>query len=245
MSVCVTGGSTGIGRAIAERFAGEGVDVFVNYHADDSAAAEAGAAIEARGGRAHLVKADVGTPEGVPLLIERVAAKVDRLDQLVHAAAKAVPGPLLEAEWSELTDSAAVNGLALVRICREALPLLGHGSSVFYLTSKGSQSVIRDYGCLGVTKALGEHVVRHLAYELAPHGVRVNSVSPGPLDTAAFRAMFPDNWERLLVGAAKANPSGRGVEMSDVADVVELFSRPEFAMVQGQTITIDGGISLT
>ena len=90
MAICVTGGSSGLGRAIAERFARTGTDVFVNYHANDAAAEEAVAAVEAAGGVAHLVKADVGTRRGRRELIGAVTEKVDRLDQLVHCAAKAV-----------------------------------------------------------------------------------------------------------------------------------------------------------
>ncbi|HYC81488.1 MAG TPA: SDR family NAD(P)-dependent oxidoreductase, partial [Solirubrobacterales bacterium] len=97
MAILVTGGSSGLGRAIAERFARdgndsarEGTDVFVNYHANDEAAAEAEAAIAAAGGTPHLIKADVGTVDGVREVMEVVRAHTDRLDQLVHCAAKAV-----------------------------------------------------------------------------------------------------------------------------------------------------------
>jgi NAD(P)-dependent dehydrogenase (short-subunit alcohol dehydrogenase family) len=244
VAICITGGSSGIGRAIAERFATEGNDVFVNFHANDGAAAETRSAIESRGARCHLIKSDVGSPEGVRTLIERVAGRVERLDQLVHAAAYAVPGSLLTVGWQELNASVAVNGLALVSLVREALPLLESGSTVFYVTSRGAQAAIRDYGPLGVGKALGEHVVRHLAVEVAGRGVRVNSISPGALDTAAFRSMFPESWEKVLAGAARANPSGRALEFDDVAGMVEMLARPEFSMVQGQTITVDGGLSL-
>jgi enoyl-[acyl-carrier protein] reductase III len=216
----------------------------MNYHADDAAAQEAAAAVKAAGGIPHLVKADVGTPEGVRTLVSSVRGHVSRLDQLVHCAAKTITGPLLEAEPTQLSESVAVNGLALVHLVREALPLLERGSTVFYLSSRGARSVIPNYGTLGIAKALAEHTVRYLAVELAPRGVRVLTVSPGPLDTVAFRSMFPDNWKERLAAAAKANPSGRGVELEDAAATVELLSRPELAMLQGQTISVDGGLSL-
>lgn len=245
MAICVTGGSSGIGRAIAERFADPGADVFINYHADDDSAAVAGAAIEERGARAHLVKADVSRPAGAEALAAAVSAKVERLDQFVHAAAKPVPGPLLEVEWEDLQESVLLNGLALIGLVRASLSLLGPGSSVFYITSRGSQTAIRGYGGLGIGKALGEHIVRHLATEMAPRGVRVNSICPGPLDTKAFRAMFPDHAEKILAGAARSNPSGRPLGFDDVAALVATICEPGFEMVQGQTITVDGGLSLS
>lgn len=244
MAICVTGGSSGLGRAIAERFARSGTDVFINYHADDEAAAEAVDAVEAAGGVAHLVKADVGTVDGARELIGAVGERVDRLDQLVHCAAKAITGPLLEISPEDLRESIAVNGLGLVNLVREALPLMGEGSTVFYVSSRGARFVIPDYGSLGSAKALGEHLVRYLAREVAPHGVRVLTVAPGAVDTAAFRAMFPDTWEERLAAAAAANPMGRGVTGEDCAALVEMLANPELTMVQGQTITADGGASL-
>ncbi|UGS34747.1 SDR family oxidoreductase [Capillimicrobium parvum] len=244
MTICVTGGSSGLGRAIAERFAAEGGDVFINYHADDDAAQAAAAAVEAAGGRPHVVKADMGTTEGVETLIGAVRERTDRLDQLVHCAAMAVTGSLLETDPETLTRSITVNGLALVALVRAALPLMGPGSNVVYLTSRGARFAIPNYGTLGTAKALGEHIVRYLAVECAPHGIRVNSVSPGPVETAAFRAMFPGNYRDRLDAAAKANPSGRGIELEDAAELVWALTRPELAMVQGQTVTVDGGLSL-
>jgi enoyl-[acyl-carrier protein] reductase III len=244
MAICITGGSSGLGRGIAERFARTGTDVFINYHANDAAADEAAAAVEAAGGVPHLVKADVGTAGGCAEVIGAVREKVDRLDQLVHGAAKAQTGSLLEMSSADLRESIAVNGIALVDLVREALPIMGEGSTVFYLSSRGARFVIPSYGSLGTAKALGEHIVRYLAREVASQGVRVMTVAPGAVDTAALRAMFPDTYEERLEAAAKANPMGRGVTVEDCAALVEMLSNPELTMVQGQTITADGGASL-
>lgn len=251
MAILVTGGSSGLGRAIAERFAGggidsarEGADVFVNYHANDEAAAAAEAAIAAAGGTPHLIKADVGTVAGVREVMDVVRAHADRLDQLVHCAAKAVNGPLLELDPEELRESVILGGLTLVDLIREAGPLLGRGSTAFYLSSRGGRFVIPEYGALGTAKALGEHVVRYLAKELGPRGIRVFTIAPGAVDTAALRAMFPDTYQDRLAAAAAANPLGRGVEMDDAAALVEALCDPRLEMVNGQTIAVDGGHSL-
>jgi len=244
MSICITGGSSGVGRAVAERFAAPGVDVFVNYHSDDEAAAEAGAAIEAAGGTAHLVKADIGSLEGVQQLVAAVSAEVDRLDQLVHAAAMAVPGELIEIDGDALDAAVRTNGTSLAHLVREALPLLGDGSSVLFVTSAGSSKALPGYGGLGAPKALAEHLARYLAREVAPRGARVNCISPGPLDTTARRRMFPDTWEERLEMQRENTPAGRTLRIEEVAEVVELLSRPAFAMMQGQVITLDGGLTL-
>jgi enoyl-[acyl-carrier protein] reductase III len=244
MAICVTGGSSGIGRAIAERFAVPGAEVFVNYHADEEAAAEAAAAIAARGASAHLIKADVGEAAGIRAVVDAVAAKTDRLDQLVHAAGLAVSGRLIDIDAATLDRAVAVNGTSFGHLVREALPLLGEGSSVFFVTSAGSTRALANYGALGAPKALAEHMARYLATELAPRGIRVNCISPGPLDTTARRRMFPDTWEERLVEQTAANPCGRALTFDDVAGVVELMAHADFQMTVGQVITIDGGLTL-
>jgi enoyl-[acyl-carrier protein] reductase III len=244
VSILITGGSTGIGRGIAVHMAKDGNDVFINYAHNDEAAAEAAAMVEERGGHAHVIKADVGTRLGVRDLVAEVSKRTERLDQIVHCAAAAVPGPLLEVDPDDIAYAVQVNALSLIDVVREALPLLGRGSCVFMISSRGGRIVVPDYGPLGIPKALADHIIRYMAIELAPRGIRANMIAPGALDTPAYRAMFPDTYEQRLAAAAAANPSGRGLEFQDVAGVIERLSGPEFAMVQGQYIAVDGGTSL-
>jgi NAD(P)-dependent dehydrogenase (short-subunit alcohol dehydrogenase family) len=244
MAILVTGGSTGIGRAIAVRFARDGNDVFVNYNSNDEAAAETAGMIAERGGTAHLLKADVGSPEAVAAMLNEVREKVDQLDQIVHCAAKPVKGSLLDADRDEIAKSVAVNGMALIDVVREALPIMVRGSSVFFVSSRGGRTVVPNYGPMGIPKALGDHIIRYLAVDLAARGIRANIVAPGALETPAFRAVFPDNYAERLAASAAANPSGRALEFDDVAAVVEHLAGPEFSMVQGQYFAIDGGITL-
>lgn len=244
MAIVVTGGSSGIGRAIAEHFAAPGVDVVVNYANDQAAADETAAAIEAKGGKPLVVRADMGTLDGIRTLAEAVRSEVGKVDQLVHSAASTASGPLLGLDPEAYEQSIRVNGTALVHLCRELGDLLDRGSTVFYVTSRGARYVIPGYGSLGTAKALAEHVVRYLAVELAPRGIRVNSISPGAVDTKAFRNMFPDTYEQRLAAAAAANPSGRGLRIEECGALVELLASPACEMVTGQTVTIDGGASL-
>jgi enoyl-[acyl-carrier protein] reductase III len=244
MTVLVTGGSSGIGRAVAEHWGARGESVVVNYHADDTAAAETAAAVTAAGGTPHLVKADVGTADGVAAVVDGVRAVTDSLDLYVHCAALAVTGAALTIDPARLAQAIAVNGTSLVPLTQGLLPVLRRGSSLVYVSSRGARSYVPNYVALGPSKSLGEALVRYLAVELAPRGVRANTVSAGALDTPAFRTMFGDQAQARLEGAAKANPSGRGVELADVVAAIEWISSPGAAMVQGQTLMVDGGISL-
>lgn len=244
MTVLVTGGSSGIGRAVAERWAALGHDVVINYHANEEAAREAATAVTAAGGRAHLVKADVGTPDGVDAVVRGVTAVTESLDLYVHCAALAVTGGALTIDPARLAHAVAVNGTALISLTQGLLPSLGPGSSIVYVSSRGSRVYVPSYVALGPTKALGEALIRYLAVELAPRGVRANTVSAGALDTPAFRTMFGAQAEQRLEAAAHANPSGRGLELSDVVSAIEWVTSPSAAMVQGQTVMVDGGISL-
>lgn len=243
MSILVTGGSKGIGRAICIAFAADGADVFVNYHRDDAAAEETATAIRDAGGHPHLVRGSVATVEGAREVLAEVARHTDRLDQLVYAAVDPLAGPVLEMDPDRFTEAVTLNGIGLLYSVQAALPLLGRGSSVFFLSSRGSNVVISNYAAVGTSKAFGEALVRYLAKDLAPRGVRVNTVSAGPLDTAAIRTVLPDA-EARLAAAAAANPSGRGLAFDDVTAAVRWLASDGASMVQGQLLFVDGGLYL-
>ena len=243
MSILITGGSKGIGRAIGVEFARGGTNVFLNYLRDDAAAKEAAQAVRDAGGQPHLVRGNVGTPAGAQAVMAQVRQRTDRLDQLVHGAVDPLAGSVLDMDPAQFTEAVELNGLGLLYVVQAALPLLARGSSVFFLSSRGSNVVVPNYAALGTSKALGKSLVRYLAKELAPRGVRANTVSAGPLDTAAIRTVLPDADERLAA-AARANPSGRGLEFSDVSRAVRWLASEDATMVQGQVIFVDGGLYL-
>ena len=243
MTILITGGSKGIGRAIGVEFARDGADVFLNYRRDDDAAEEAAQAVRDAGGHPHLVRGDVATPEGARQVVAQVGERTDRIDQLVHGAVDPLAGPVVEMDPVRFTEAVQLNGLGLLYMAQAALPLLARGSSIFFLSSRGSNVVVPNYAALGTSKALGESLVRYLAKELAPRGIRANTVSAGPLDTAAIRTVLPDAEERLAA-AARANPSGRGLEFSDVSRAVRWLASEDATMIQGQVVFVDGGLYL-
>lgn len=131
-------------------------------------------------------------------------------------------------EWPKVTQ---VSTLALIDIVSECLPLLGRGSTILGVSSRGLMHTVPNYSALGTTKAFTESLIRYLAIELAPRGIRANVNSPATLDTSAFRAMFlGDEADKRQNAFAEANPGDRGLEMSDVVSVVDFLAggvRPE------------------
>lgn len=244
MAVLVTGGTKGIGLAAAARLAIPGDKAFLNFHSDREAAERAGERLAELGAEPVLLQEDVGTPRGCRRLLDAVAEQTDRLDQLVHCAVDPLSGATLELDPDRFAAAVSTNGSALLYLAQAASPLLVRGSTIFFLTSRGGSSALPRYAAVGAAKALGESLVRYLALELAPRGVRINAVLAGPLATDAFRAVFAEGAEQRLSELNAANPSGRGLELEDVADAIAFLASPEAEMIQGQVITVDGGNSL-
>jgi enoyl-[acyl-carrier protein] reductase III len=241
MAVLITGGTKGIGFAIARRFATEGAEVFLAYREDAASAAAAVAEIERRGGRAVAIQADVGSPQGARRLIDDVAARTDRLDLMVHGAVKVLVGPLLDLDQDELAQAITVNGTSLVFLTKAALPLFKQGGSIIFLSSRGSRQNVASYAAIGAGKALAESLARYLVPELAPRGIRINCIAPGTLDTEAVRNLFGENTDAFLASEAAGNPSGRNVTHDDYIGLVAFLASPAASMIQGQVIFVNGG----
>jgi enoyl-[acyl-carrier protein] reductase III len=237
-SVLVTGGSRGIGRAIALRFAARGAKrIAIGYLRNDRAAEETAEELRAAGAEAILVRGNV-TSERV---LEEVEA-LGPLDVLVHNAATGVIRPALETEPKHWEWTLTANARALLDLARVTVPQMQSGASIVGISSLGAQRVLENYALVGTSKAALESLVRYLAVELAPSGIRVNGVSAGVVETDALKH-FP-NREEMVEHSTKRTPVGRLVEPEDVADAVEFLCSPAAKMVCGQTLIVDGGFSL-
>jgi enoyl-[acyl-carrier protein] reductase III len=236
-SVLVTGGSRGIGKAIALRLASLGATrVAVGYMRGDRPAEEAAAELRALGAEPTLVRGNVASTR----VAEEVAA-LGPLDVLVHAAATGVIKPALETEDKHWDWTLSANARALLSLTRAAAPAMPEGSSIVAISSLGSVRVLDNYSLVGASKAALEALVRYLAVELAPRGIRVNAVSAGVVETGALEH-FPNKDAMLEMGVR--NPVGRLVSPEDVAGVVAFLCSPDADMIRGQVVVIDGGWSL-
>ena len=244
MAILVTGGTKGIGLAIALRLAKPGETMAVAYHSDEAAAADAKAQIARTGARAAAIRADVGTIDGCADLMSQIAALDGGPLHLIHSAAMIYPTTLLDADLEVFTLAVQTNGLSLLYLVQKALPLLDRGSSVVFITSAGARAAISTrYGALGTGKALAEAIIRYLVLELAPRGVRINAVAPGLVHTTSVAAMVGGEAAALALveRAARTNPSGRASRDSDYTSLVEYLLSPEAEFVQGQVIQASGG----
>ena len=236
-SVFVTGGSRGIGKAIALRFASLGATrVAIGYLRADQAAEAAAAELRERGAEPVLVRGNVSSDR---VLAE--AAALGPLDVLVHNAATGVIRPALETEDKHWDWTMTANARALLALARAVAPEMPSGSSIVAISSLGSHRVLDNYTLVGTSKAALEALIRYLAVELAPRGIRANAVSGGVVDTGALEH-FPNKHEMLRFGSD--NPGGRLVTPDDIAAAVTFLCSPEAEMIRGQTVIVDGGYSL-
>jgi enoyl-[acyl-carrier protein] reductase III len=238
-SVLVTGGSRGIGKGIALRFAELGAArVGVSYLRNDRAAEDTAKELQELGAEPVLLRGNIGNPEKAAALVEQIGA----LDVIVSNAATGVIRPALEIEEKHWDWTLNANARALLTLVRHAASSLQPGASVVAISSLGSTRVLDDYVVVGVSKAALEALVRYLAVELAPRGVRVNAVSAGLVETGALE--YFNNRDEMLEYYKRRTPAGRLVGPRDVADAVCFLASPAADMIRGQTVVVDGGYSI-
>ena len=246
MAILITGGTKGIGHAIAKRLAREGENVFLVYHSDNAAALDAKSTLETQGATVQLIKADVGTIEGAQAIHNAVAANGATLTGIVHAAAMIYPTNLLEADLTKFKQAVETNGLSLLYLVQKLLPTMDRGTSIVFISSMGARIPSPFYGALGVGKAVAETILRYLVTELAPKGIRINAVAPGLVETSSVANMVgsEEAAQRVFEKAAKTNPSGRLSKDSDYASLVEYLLTPDAEFIQGQVIAATGGVGV-
>jgi enoyl-[acyl-carrier protein] reductase III len=240
----VTGSSRGIGKATAIRLAEVGYDVVVNYARSKSAALETAAEIEKLGRKAFVVRANVGDVNKIKSMFEQIEQEFGRLDVFINNAASGVMRPIMELEESHWDWTLNINSKALLFCAQQAAKLMekNNGGKIISISSLGSIRYFDNYTAVGVSKAAVEALTRYLAVELAPKNIVVNAVSGGAIDTDAL-THFP-NRDEMLAKAKRKTPAGRMVEIGDIVNMIEFLISGKADMVRGQTIIVDGGISI-
>jgi enoyl-[acyl-carrier protein] reductase III len=246
----VTGSSRGIGRSTATRLAREGAAVVVHYRREEDLAREVVAEIEGLGGRAVAERADLEDEEAIARLFAAVRERFGALDVLVANAAATSFRPLLEAETRHVRRTYAITVDAFLRAVREAVPLMeGRGGAILAVSGFDSFRVVEGHGVLGSAKAAMETLVRYLAVELAPRGIRVNGVNPGYIETDsartyAERTFGADEVARRRAEWVATTPAGRIADPAEIASVIAFLASAEASFVYGQTLVADGGLTL-
>lgn len=236
MNVLVTGGSRGIGRAIACKLARPGGTVVINYLRNDAAARETALMVEDLGATAIVVQADVRSEKD----LKRLGTAVDSVDVLVHNAAVGAMKPykkLRTSHWDLTLESSLRPFWLLTKIVT-----MNEGGSVIGISSMGSQRHIPGYIAMGAAKGGLEAMTRQLAVELAPQKVRVNTVCGGLIETDTLAYLTEGG--KMLDFAREYTPLGRAGTPEDMACAVAMLVSPDARWVTGQVLVVDGGLSL-
>jgi NAD(P)-dependent dehydrogenase (short-subunit alcohol dehydrogenase family) len=242
-TVLITGGTRGIGRAVALHVAKQyGGTVIMSYLQRHDDAHDAARAVTAAGARPVLIQANLAFPDDVERLCGSVREHTNALHGIVHCAATTNFKRPLDLQPRHLDAIVHMNVTSFLDVVRELAGLLTAGASIVALSSMGSQRVVPNYAAMGVAKAALESLVRYLASDMAPSGVRVNAVAAGLVVTGSTQSM-PDH-ERLVDEVVRHTPLGRLGTAADVADVVGFLLSDASAWITGQVITADGGLTL-
>jgi NAD(P)-dependent dehydrogenase (short-subunit alcohol dehydrogenase family) len=241
----ITGSSRGIGRALALTLARDGAGVVVNFNRNADLAAATVGEIEATGGRAFAVQANMEEPEAIDALFDRIEKEFGRLDFFVSNAAASSFKKIVDLKAHNLDRSYALNVRAFVLGAQRAVKLMDWGGRIAVLSSYGSVRAYPTYANLGSNKAAVEAWVRYMAVEFAPRGINVNAVSGGLIDTESC-AYFYEKVPGMapIAGVLEKIPKARMGSAQEVADTIAFLLAPESEYITGQTICVDGGLSV-
>ncbi|WP_447529394.1 SDR family oxidoreductase [Vreelandella sp. TE19] len=234
----VTGGSRGIGASIAKKLASDGFAVVVNFTSNTKAAAQVVEEIEASGGQAHAVQADIADAQAVRALFDATLAQWGRLDVLVNNAGIMKLAPLAEMDEGDVDAQIDTNLKGSINTLREAAKHLEDGGRIVNLSTSVVGLKLENYAVYAATKAAVETLSAILAKELRGRSITVNAVAPGPTATDLF---LKGKSDELIERLAKMPPLERLAEPEDIANVVAFLASPAGGWVNGQTLRANGG----
>jgi enoyl-[acyl-carrier protein] reductase III len=242
-TVLITGGTRGIGRAVALNLAKvyQG-RMWLNFLHNETEAERTRSMVESEGAKAEVIKANMAFEEDIERMCSEVAGSTSKLDCIVHCAALTNFRQPMDLKPRHLDRVLHMNVTPLLTIVQQLKPLLHSGSTIVAISSLGSIRVVPYYTAMGVAKAGLEALVRYLAQDLAPLGVRVNAVSGGLMANESL-TMIPGIHEMSQAIEART-PMGRLGTPEEIADIVEFLVSPRSSWIVGQTLIADGGFSL-
>jgi 3-oxoacyl-[acyl-carrier protein] reductase len=235
----VTGGSRGIGAAIAKRLAADGAKVAITYSKDHKAASSVVKTIELDGGKAVAIQADAADAAAVKAAVEKTIATFGQLDVLVNNAGTAIPKPLEETTLEEMNRVIDINVRGVFVATQEALKHMKSGGRIIMIGSAvGERVAAPGLVPYAGTKGAVKMFTQALAREIGKRGITVNNVQPGPIDTDLNPAS--GDWAVPQVAATALNRYGQADE---VAAMVAFVAGPESSYITGANLTVDGGMN--
>ena len=235
----ITGGDSGIGRAVAIAYAREGADVLISYLEEDDDAEDTARHVDAAGQRAVLVRGDISSPDHCRLVVAQAMEAFGRIDVLVSNAAYQMTHETIEEISDEEWDyTFRTNVSALFYLCKAALPHMKAGGSIIGSSSVNSDMPSPTLAPYAATKAAIANFCASLAQLLGERGIRVNSVAPGPIWTPLIPATMP---EEKVEGFGKQVPMGRAGQPAELAPVYVMLASDEASYVSGARVAVTGG----
>ncbi len=238
----ITGGSRGIGKAIAIKLADKGANTVITFFRSRDKAEETVREIEQLGIKCMALRANVKDRDSVLKIFEKLKNEFGRLDFLIFNAALgffSTTRDFPEEKWDMTIEA---NATSFLLSAKEASKLMKNGGKIIAISSYGSKRFIPGYSAMGSSKAVIETLTRYLAVELASSNINVNCVSGGPVETDSLK-MIPE-YEKLIEESIKRTPVKRVGKPEDIAAVVSFLCSDDSNWIRGQTIVADGGMSL-
>jgi len=238
----ITGGTRGIGKAIALKFAEDGCDLVLNYLDNEEAAKDTLSQVHKKKVNAHLVQANLRNMDDARNLADQARELLGGIDFLIHCAALGAFKKTSQLKINQWDLTMDINVKSFLVLCQQLKPHMASGSAIIALSSSGASRVVPNYGAIGISKAALEALTRYLAVEYIESGIRVNAVSGGFIDTKSLSA-FPQ-YEVMKNEAMRRTPAKRIGQPEDISGIVSFLCSEEAGWIVGQTILADGGLSL-
>ena len=235
----ITGGDSGIGRAVATAFAREGADIVISYLDEDEDAEETARVVRSEGRKAELVPGDIGSPEQCRAIVERAITSFGRLDVLVNNAAFQMSyDHITEIPPKEIDYAFRTNIVAMFWLCQAAVPHLKPGSTIVNSASIQAYDPTPSLMHYAATKAAIVNFTKALAKQLIDDGIRVNAVAPGPVWTPLIASTFD---EQKIKNFGQDDPMGRPAQPAELAPAYVFLAGDESRFVNGEVLGVTGG----